>query len=69
MTIRFGRRRLVLMVTDAGAPSAVETNPLPGADDRELIAYSRIPGVDPEIARWEGLGLMYGGQSHPRFPR
>lgn len=69
MTIRFGRRRLVLMLTDEVTPSAIEANPLPGANDHELIAYSRTPAVDPEIARWEGLGLMYGGRRHPRFVR
>lgn len=68
MMIRFGRRRLVLTLTDDGAPSAVETNPLPGADDRELIAYSRS-AVDTEIARTAGLGLMYGCHNQTRVYR
>ncbi len=67
MMIRFGRRRLVLMLTDAS--SAVETNPLPGADDRELVAWSRRTGVDPEGARTAGLGLMYGGHNISRSAR
>lgn len=60
MTIPIGRRRFVFMVTDA-SPSAVEANPIPGADDRELFSFSRANRVDPEVARWAGLGLMYGG--------
>lgn len=62
MTIRFGRRRLVILFDHDARPSAVETNPLPGADDAELARYSRGP-VDHDLARWHGLGLMYGGQA------
>ncbi len=60
MVLRIGNRRLSVSISLENGDLAVVKNPLPGADDCELIQYSRGPAQDIERARWEGLGLLYG---------
>lgn len=70
MTIPFGRRRLILTVALAGAAAPGRARavfpelPL-GADDHELARLSRRPALDVDVARWEGMALIYGGARRP----
>jgi hypothetical protein len=61
MTIPFGRRRLILTVALTSAPARFrEPQRAAGADDQELVRLSRQPDVDIDLARWEGLSILYG---------
>lgn len=70
MTIPFGGRRLILTVALAPSPAPSRSRSAPfalplGADDHELARLSRRPALDIDVARWEGMALIYGGTRRP----
>lgn len=60
MTLHLGRRlALTVSLERRPAPSNV-TNVAAGADDAELVRFSRHPRVDIDVLRAEGIAMLYG---------